>query len=84
MHPHRLVCLPPGPEALHSAEDEAQVRAYVALKGPVSVMVHADALFHYISGVITDCAGWGMNHAVVAVGYSDDYWAASVASGRIF
>eukprot|EP00040_Diaphanoeca_grandis_P013980 m.70690 g.70690 ORF g.70690 m.70690 type:complete len:438 (-) comp24260_c0_seq4:207-1520(-) len=57
------------------ADNEQQLAAAVALQ-PVSVAIEADqATFqHYRSGVISDNCGTQLNHAVLVVGFTPDYW----------
>lgn len=40
------------------------------LKGPVAVAIDPSALQHYGGGVITDCGGRTLKHAVLVVGYN--------------
>ena len=55
-------------------DDDAQLRAAIALQ-PVSVGITATSVFHqYKSGVIQNCGGGDINHAVLAVGYTSEYW----------
>jgi C1A family cysteine protease len=41
---------------------------------PVSAEMNADALPHYSGGVFHGPCGTQLNHAVLIVGYSDEYW----------
>lgn len=58
-------------------EDEDTLAVYVA-KGPVAISVDAQSFQTYRSGIITNCIGRGLNHAVLAVGYdaahNPPYW----------
>jgi hypothetical protein len=55
--------------------NEAQLAAAVAI-GPVSVAIEADqqAFQMYTSGVFDAACGHNLDHGVLAVGYTDDYW----------
>jgi len=55
--------------------DEAQLEAAIA-SGPVSVAIEADqsGFQHYQSGTFTGPCGTKLDHGVLAVGYSADYW----------
>ena len=55
--------------------DDAQLAAAVAL-GPVSVAIEADqdGFQHYTSGVFDAACGVNLDHGVLVVGYTDDYW----------
>lgn len=44
-------------------------------KQPVSVGIAADAIMHYKNGIFNDWScGTQIDHGVLAVGYTDDYW----------
>jgi len=55
--------------------NEAQLEAAIA-QGPVSVAIEADqsGFQHYTSGIFSGKCGDALDHAVLAVGYSKDYW----------
>jgi hypothetical protein len=55
--------------------DEDQLAAAVA-KGPVSVAIEADqfGFQHYHGGVFDGMCGDRLDHGVLVVGYTDDYW----------
>lgn len=42
-------------------------------KAPTSVAVDAENWSFYSSGIFNDC-GDSLDHGVLAVGYTDDYW----------
>merc|ERR1711988_1748725 len=55
--------------------NEQQLAAAVA-KGPVSVAIEADrqSFQMYSSGVFSGPCGTNLDHGVLVVGYTDDYW----------
>jgi len=56
-------------------KSDSQFAAAVA-QGPVSVAIEADqrAFQSYKSGILSAACGTKLDHGVLAVGYSDDYW----------
>jgi len=58
------------------AQDEAQMAAWMAKNGPISIAVNAETWQTYTSGVLTleQCAATQPDHAVLAVGVTADYW----------
>jgi len=55
--------------------DEEQMKAYLAEHGPVSIGVSTNGGFqHYQSGIISNCAADMVDHAVLLVGFTPDYW----------
>lgn len=56
-------------------QNEEQLAAAVA-KGPVSVAIEADqsAFQHYRTGVFDGTCGTKLDHGVLVVGYTSDYW----------
>ena len=57
--------------------NEQAIEDYVGINGPVSVAVDARVWKAYKSGVLSNCCGGGLcylNHGVVVVGYTADYW----------
>lgn len=60
-------------------KDEAQMKAWVATKGPLSVHVNAGGWSAYKGGVMTQPHSTKLNHVVLVVGYGvdaeqGDYW----------
>merc|ERR1711953_369995 len=55
------------------AKDENSLMRAVAGQ-PVSIAVDAGAMQHYHSGILTDCSGRKLDHAVLLVGYGVGYW----------
>jgi len=59
-------------------KNEAQMAAFVASHGPVSVGLYAIPFKQYTSGILTDCGSGQPDHAVLVVGYGSDsgkdYW----------
>jgi len=58
------------------ASDEAQMAAYMAKSGPISIAVNAVPWQSYTGGVLTvaECPVEQPDHAVLAVGVTPDYW----------
>lgn len=58
--------------------NEAQMAAFVASHGPVSVGLYAIPFKQYTSGIMTDCGSGQPDHAVLVVGFgsdnNQDYW----------
>lgn len=56
-------------------QDPDQFQAAIA-KGPVSIAIEADqtGFQHYQGGILTATCGKKLDHGVLAVGYSADYW----------
>lgn len=48
------------------------MKAAIAIR-PVSIAVDAEAWSFYSGGIFSDC-GTSLDHGVLAVGYTDDYW----------
>ena len=72
---HHAVVRPRNYEEIE-AEDGYALKQAVS-KAPVSVAVEADkpVFQHYKSGVVDDdSCGASLNHGVLAVGYTEDYW----------
>jgi len=56
-------------------KSEDQMAAWVSAHGPLSVAVDAAAGWQtYHGGVVTTCRGRQLDHGVLAVGYTADYW----------
>jgi len=54
---------------------EAQMAAYVSASGPLPIAVDAQSHWQtYTSGVVSSCTGKSLDHGVLAVGYTSDYW----------
>ncbi|EDQ87660.1 uncharacterized protein MONBRDRAFT_21591 [Monosiga brevicollis MX1] len=64
-------------------EHEDQLAAAVSI-GPVSVAIEADqaGFQHYTSGVFDGKCGTSLDHGVLVVGYSDDYWIVKNSWGK--
>jgi len=43
-------------------------------RAPLSVCVDATNWSSYDSGIFSNCGVWNLNHAVLIIGYTDDYW----------
>eukprot|EP01060_Flectonema_neradi_P009896 TRINITY_DN1704_c3_g1_i1.p1 TRINITY_DN1704_c3_g1~~TRINITY_DN1704_c3_g1_i1.p1 ORF type:complete len:465 (+),score=62.74 TRINITY_DN1704_c3_g1_i1:50-1396(+) len=56
------------------ASSESVIASWVANHGPVSTAVDATSWQSYSGGVLTDCLGIELDHGVLIVGYSSDYW----------
>jgi len=55
------------------ANSESALMAAVAGR-PVSIAVDAGPFQSYHSGILTDCSGRSLDHAVLLVGYGSSYW----------
>jgi len=54
---------------------EAQMAAYVSASGPLPIAVDAQSGWQtYKSGIVSSCTGKSLDHGVLAVGYTSDYW----------
>ena len=54
---------------------DSQLKAILAIHGPVSVAFHADTLFHSYRSGVHSCPYYSqINHAVVLVGYNSQGW----------
>merc|ERR1712072_1607582 len=54
---------------------EAQMAAYVSANGPLPIAVDAQSHWQmYQSGIVSSCTGKQLDHGVLAVGYTSDYW----------
>ncbi|KAL4718830.1 hypothetical protein ACJJTC_013540, partial [Scirpophaga incertulas] len=64
--------------AMLPAGDEAAMEKALATIGPLAVAVNASPFTFqlYRSGVYDDlfCVPWGLNHAMLLVGYTPEYW----------
>merc|ERR1712196_4072 len=59
---------------VHEVENgESALMAAVAGR-PVSIAVDAGPFQSYHSGILTDCSGRSLDHAVLLVGYGSGYW----------
>lgn len=55
--------------------DENQMKAYLAEHGPVSIGVSTSGGFqHYAGGIISNCGDGMVDHAVLLVGFTEEYW----------
>ncbi|PWV12533.1 putative cysteine peptidase [Trypanosoma cruzi] len=58
--------------------DENGIAAWLAVNGPVAVVVDASSWIFYTGGVMTSCVSKQLSHAVLLVGYNDSatapYW----------
>jgi len=59
-------------------QDEATIAQYVYANGPVSIGVDAETWSSYAGGIMSDCDGDSLDHAVLIVGFntaaSTPYW----------
>lgn len=55
-------------------QDEDQMATALINYGPVSIGVDATSFQSYNGGVMTDCISQSMDHGVLAVGVTPDYW----------
>lgn len=54
---------------------EAQMAAYVSAHGPLPIAVDAQSHWQtYTGGIVSSCTGKSLDHGVMAVGYTSDYW----------
>jgi cysteine peptidase B len=54
--------------------DEDQMASWMATNGPISIAVDATSWQSYSSGVMSTCKSVQLDHGVLAVGYTADYW----------
>lgn len=56
--------------------DESQMAVWLAQNGPISVLISYVPLLHYTGGVVTveECPAGKVDHAVLVVGVTPDYW----------
>ncbi|VDP79666.1 unnamed protein product [Echinostoma caproni] len=68
--------------SMRVSQDEAQIAAYMAEHGPLSMALNANRLQYYTKGILHPfsfmCTATGINHAVLGVGYGIEdkkpYW----------
>lgn len=54
---------------------EAQMAAWIKKNGPLPIAVDAQSHWQtYTGGVVSSCTGKSLDHGVLAVGYTADYW----------
>lgn len=54
---------------------ESQMATYLSKNGPLPIAVDAQSHWQtYKSGVVSNCRGKSLDHGVLAVGYTSDYW----------
>jgi cathepsin F/cysteine peptidase B len=54
---------------------EAQMAAWMKKNGPLPIAVDAQSHWQtYTGGVVSTCTGKSLDHGVLAVGYTSDYW----------
>jgi len=54
---------------------EAQMAAWLSKNGPLPIAVDAQSHWQtYTGGVVSSCTGHSLDHGVLAVGYTADYW----------
>jgi len=57
------------------AHDEDQMAAYMLKNGPLPIAVDAQSHWQtYTGGIVSNCNGKQLDHGVMAVGYTSDYW----------
>merc|ERR1711871_599674 len=66
-------------------QNVAQFKAALA-KGPVSIAIEADqtGFQHYQGGILDATCGTKLDHGVLAVGYTDDYWIVKNSWGTVW
>jgi len=56
-------------------QTESQMVAWVSKNGPLPIAVDASEHWQtYTGGVVSTCSGTSLDHGVMAVGYTSDYW----------
>jgi len=56
-------------------QSEAQMAAWMKTNGPLPIAVDAQSHWQtYTGGVVSDCSGHSLDHGVLAVGYTSEYW----------
>lgn len=54
---------------------ESQMASYVSASGPLPIAVDAQSHWQtYTGGIVSSCAGKSLDHGVLAVGYTSEYW----------
>merc|ERR1712070_171828 len=54
---------------------EEQMAAYMLKNGPLPIAVDAQSHWQtYTSGIVSNCDGTSLDHGVLAVGYTSEYW----------
>ena len=56
------------------ATNEADMAAWTSTNGPLAIVVDASAWSSYTGGVLSNCGQGQVDHAVLAVGFTDSYW----------
>ena len=56
------------------SRNEADMAAWVSKRGPLAIVVDASAWSMYTGGVMSNCGHGQIDHAVLAVGFTDSYW----------
>merc|ERR1719203_2428326 len=57
------------------SHSESAMATYVSASGPLPVAVDAQSHWQtYKSGIVSNCNGKQLDHGVMAVGYTSDYW----------
>eukprot|EP01062_Namystynia_karyoxenos_P042975 TRINITY_DN31469_c0_g1_i3.p1 TRINITY_DN31469_c0_g1~~TRINITY_DN31469_c0_g1_i3.p1 ORF type:complete len:328 (+),score=58.62 TRINITY_DN31469_c0_g1_i3:1-984(+) len=56
------------------ATNEADMAAWTSTNGPLAIVVDASAWSSYTGGVLSNCGQGQVDHAVLAVGFTDNYW----------
>jgi hypothetical protein len=65
------------------SHSESAMATYVSASGPLPIAVDAQSHWQtYKSGVVSSCTGKSLDHGVLAVGYTSDYWI--VKNSRVY
>eukprot|EP01060_Flectonema_neradi_P024311 TRINITY_DN32_c1_g2_i4.p1 TRINITY_DN32_c1_g2~~TRINITY_DN32_c1_g2_i4.p1 ORF type:complete len:318 (+),score=89.09 TRINITY_DN32_c1_g2_i4:53-1006(+) len=56
------------------AHSEDEMATFVGTNGPLSIALDATSFQTYRGGILSNCQGKTLDHAVLIVGYAPDYW----------
>lgn len=59
---------------LQVPSNEDKMAAWILQNGPIATTVDASQWQHYTSGIVTLCHGRRLDHGVLIVGFTPDYW----------